>query len=135
MLDVDMYKNRSHVNNTHTGYDRHDINIALTFLLMQSRFGDKPLGIRRVCPQIGTAVLKGLEEKKRRTDCITGTGGLEPTRYRKASSQQAVSTSTKSQQYFKRDSYEPNRNYIKQNNKQAATTKQSLIPQPPAVAM
>ena len=28
--------------------------------MLQSRFGDKPLGNRLVCPQIGTAVLKGL---------------------------------------------------------------------------
>ena len=32
----------------------------LTLLEPQSRFGDKSLGVRLVCPQIGTAVLKGL---------------------------------------------------------------------------
>ena len=32
----------------------------LTLLGPQSRFGDKSLGIRVVCPQIGTAVLRGL---------------------------------------------------------------------------
>ena len=42
----------------------------LTPLEPQSRFGDKPLGFQVVCPQNGTAVLKGLRggrlEKKRR---------------------------------------------------------------------
>ena len=33
---------------------------GLTLLEPQSRFGDKSHGIRMVCPQIGTAVLKGL---------------------------------------------------------------------------
>ena len=33
---------------------------TLTLLVPQSRFGDKSLGIRTVCPQTGTAVLKGL---------------------------------------------------------------------------
>ena len=34
--------------------------LSLTLLGPQSRFGVKSLGIRMVCPQIGTAVLKGL---------------------------------------------------------------------------
>ena len=34
--------------------------LILTHLVLQSRFGDKPLGIRMVCPQVGTAVLKGI---------------------------------------------------------------------------
>ena len=34
---------------------------ALTLLEPQSRFGDTSLGIRAVCPQIGTAALKGLK--------------------------------------------------------------------------
>ena len=33
---------------------------CLTLLAPQSRFGDNSLGIRLVCPEIGTAVLKGL---------------------------------------------------------------------------
>ena len=33
---------------------------SLTLLGPQFRFGDKSLGVRLVCPQIGTAVLKGL---------------------------------------------------------------------------
>ena len=40
---------------------RHDANGGLTHLVLQSRFGGKPLGIRLVCaPKIGTAALKGL---------------------------------------------------------------------------
>ena len=36
------------------------IRAPLTFLEPQSRFGDKPLKLQVVCPQNGTAVLKGL---------------------------------------------------------------------------
>ena len=35
----------------------------LTLLGLQSRFGDNSLGFRLVCPQIGTAVLKGLTKR------------------------------------------------------------------------
>ena len=34
--------------------------LYLTLLEPQSRFGDRPLNFRVVCPQHGTAVLKGL---------------------------------------------------------------------------
>ena len=33
---------------------------SLTLVGLQSRFGDESLVIRLVCPQIGTAVLKGI---------------------------------------------------------------------------
>ena len=36
------------------------VNYGMSLLEPQSRFGDKSLGIRVFCPQIGTAVLKGL---------------------------------------------------------------------------
>ena len=36
------------------------LDIRLTLLQPQSRFGDKPLKFQVVCPQNGTAVLKGL---------------------------------------------------------------------------
>ena len=36
---------------------------SLTLLEPQSRFGDKPLKLQVVCPQNGTAVLKGLSEE------------------------------------------------------------------------
>ena len=36
---------------------------ALTPLEPQSRFGDKPLKFQVVCPQNGTAVLKGLNDR------------------------------------------------------------------------
>ena len=41
-------------------FDRCNGPRSLTLLEPQSRFGDKSLGVRLVCPQIGTAVLKGL---------------------------------------------------------------------------
>ena len=34
--------------------------MALTLLELQSHFGDNPVKFQVVCPQIGTAVLKGL---------------------------------------------------------------------------
>ena len=37
---------------------------TLALLVPQSRFGDKLLEIRVVCPHIGTAVLKGLKYEK-----------------------------------------------------------------------
>ena len=39
--------------------------VGLTLLEPQSRFGDKLVKFRIVCPQNGTAVLKGLSVKKR----------------------------------------------------------------------
>ena len=35
---------------------------ALTLLEPQSRFGDKPIKFKVVCPQNGTAVLKGFKQ-------------------------------------------------------------------------
>ena len=43
----------------------------LTLLEPQSRFGDKPLNLQVVCPQNGTAVLKGLRPHCR-TWCVWG---------------------------------------------------------------
>ena len=37
----------------------------LSLLVLQSRLGDKPLGIRVVCSQKGTAVLKGVKTNGR----------------------------------------------------------------------
>ena len=47
---------------------------GLTLLEPQSRFGDQPLKLQVVCPQNGTAVLKGLifaaSEKERETAVV-----------------------------------------------------------------
>ena len=46
-----------------TTYSAHCIPPVLTLLGPRSRFGDKSLGIRKVCPLIETAVLKGIMVK------------------------------------------------------------------------
>ena len=46
---------------------------GLTLLEPQSRFGDKPLKSQVVCPQNGTAVLKGLMGKTHTYTCCTHT--------------------------------------------------------------
>ena len=41
---------------------RHGRSLTHFHLVLQSQLGDKPLGIRVLCPQNGTAVLKGLND-------------------------------------------------------------------------